>query len=136
MGIQLAGGIYCPLSPRDPHHRLSELIQQTGTGLVLVHSTTTSKFTDDTLIFNIDSTLINNNTLDSDIDVDELSEVKVTPDDISYVIFTSGSTGTPKAVSNNDILGMNEMTLYVLGSSATSQFHSVDAFVCSHWLIQ
>lgn len=136
MSIQLTGGVYCPLSPRDPQQRLSELIQQTQTGLVLVHSATTSKFTTDTLTLNIDSALINNTILDIDVNVDRLSEVKVTPDDLSYVIFTSGSTGTPKAVSYKDSLQLIEMTLFVLGSSSTSKFHSIHAFIRPHWLIQ
>jgi non-ribosomal peptide synthetase component F len=137
MAIQLTGSVYCPLSPRDPQHRLSELIQQTQTGLVLIHSNTTSKFTSDTLTLNIDTALINNTiTRETEIDVDRLSEMKVTPDDISYVIFTSGSTGTPKAVSDHDIFYMSEMTSLVLGSSATSKFHSVNAFICSHSFIQ
>ena len=44
MAIEMAGGIYCPLSPRDPQHRLHALIQQTQSRLVLVHHCTTMKF--------------------------------------------------------------------------------------------
>ncbi|CAF4379848.1 unnamed protein product, partial [Rotaria sordida] len=29
MAIEMAGGVYCPLSPRDPRHRLHALLQQT-----------------------------------------------------------------------------------------------------------
>ncbi|CAF1591220.1 unnamed protein product, partial [Adineta steineri] len=37
MGIEMAGGVYCPLSPRDPQHRLHALVEQTQSRLVLVH---------------------------------------------------------------------------------------------------
>ena len=47
----------------------------------------------------IDSVLIEND-MKSDVDVDQLSNVAITPNNIAYTIFTSGSTGTPKAVSN------------------------------------
>ena len=42
--------------------------------------------------------------MESDVDVDRLSNVLVTPDNIAYIIFTSGSTGTPKAVSYKIII--------------------------------
>ncbi len=97
MAIEMAGGIYCPLLPRDPQHRLHALVEQTYSRLVLVHWLTESKFTDDTLALDIDLILINNN-LESDFSFDTLSDVIVIPDNIAYIIFTSGSTGTPKAV--------------------------------------
>ena len=43
MGIELAGGVYCPLSPRDPQHRLHALTKQTQSRLVLVHYLTKSE---------------------------------------------------------------------------------------------
>jgi non-ribosomal peptide synthetase component F len=97
LAIQTVGGIYCPLSPRDPRHRLHKLAQQTQSRLVLIHWLTETKFTDDTLVLDIESVLINNN-IESDVCVNRLSNVVVTPDNIAYIIFTSGSTGTPKAV--------------------------------------
>ena len=44
--------------------------------------------------------MLNNNVINSDIDIDRLSTIEVIPDNIAYIIFTSGSTGTPKAVSD------------------------------------
>ncbi|CAF1356610.1 unnamed protein product, partial [Adineta steineri] len=41
MSIEMAGGVYCPLSPRDPQHRLHSLVEQTQSRLVLVHHLTT-----------------------------------------------------------------------------------------------
>jgi surfactin family lipopeptide synthetase C len=104
MSIEMVGSVYCPLSPQDPQHRLHSLLQQTQSRLVLIHHLTKTKFHDDIISLNLDSAL-NNRELNSDLDVEPLSIVKVTPDNIAYIIFTSGSTGTPKAVSNEaDIL--------------------------------
>lgn len=97
--IQMAGGVYCALSPRDPELRLSSLVKQTESYLVLVHSRTKTKFLDNSITLNIDSTLVNHN-IESDMNVDPLSNIKITPENLAYILFTSGSTGTPKGVSN------------------------------------
>ncbi|CAF4393708.1 unnamed protein product, partial [Adineta steineri] len=92
VGIEMAGGVYCPLSPRDPQHRLHALTQQTQSRLILVHHLTKTKFDDDVISLDIDSILNIN-----DIDKKGLSNVIVKGEEIAYTIFTSGSTGTPKA---------------------------------------
>ena len=95
MAIEMIGGVYCPLSPRDPQPRLYALLQQTQSRLVLVHHLTNTKFNDDIISFDIDLILTDN---DVESDVDRLSNIIVTPKSIAYIIFTSGSTGIPKAV--------------------------------------
>ncbi|CAF4267201.1 unnamed protein product, partial [Adineta steineri] len=97
MAIEMAGGVYCPLSPRDPQHRLHTLIKQTRSRLVLVHLLTKTKFHDDCIVLDI-SLILNVNNMDSDINYNCLSNVKVKGKEIAYIIFTSGSTGTPKVV--------------------------------------
>jgi non-ribosomal peptide synthetase component F len=99
LAIEMAGGIYCPLSPRDPQHRLNALLQQTQSRLVLVHCLTKTKFNDNIISLDIDSVLVDSN-VESGIDVHQLSNMIITPENIAYIIFTSGSTGVPKAVSN------------------------------------
>jgi non-ribosomal peptide synthetase component F len=101
MAIVMAGSVYCPLSPRDPQHRLYSLLQQTQSRLVLVHWLTKAKFQNDIISIDIDSVLINNNDVESDVEIDQLSDIVVSPENIAYIIFTSGSTGTPKAVCCN-----------------------------------
>ncbi len=102
MAIEMVAGVYCPLSPRDPQHRLHTLVRQTQSRLILVHPLTKAKFQNDFILVDIDLLLINNNnTAKSDSDVNQLSNVSVTSDDIAYIIFTSGSTGIPKAVSRH-----------------------------------
>src|ERR1700678_1747725 len=99
MAIEMAGGVYCPLSPRDPQHRLHSLLEQTQSRFVFVHYLTKTKFQNGTISVDIDSVLANND-VESDFDLDTITSVVVAPDNIAYIIFTSGSTGTPKAVSN------------------------------------
>jgi fengycin family lipopeptide synthetase D len=98
VAIEMSGSVYCPLSPRDPEHRLHSLLQQTQSRLVLVHYLTKVKFSDDNVSLDID-TVVTENDMKSNVDVVPLSSVVVTPENIAYIIFTSGSTGTPKAVS-------------------------------------
>ena len=96
----MAGCAFCPLSHRDPQHRLHALVQQTQSHLVLVHYLTKTKFNDNVVSLDIDSTLINND-VERNIHVDQLLSMIGTPSNIAYIIFTSGSTGTPKPVSND-----------------------------------
>ncbi|CAF1176133.1 unnamed protein product [Didymodactylos carnosus] len=98
LSINMAGAAYCPLSPRDPKQRLHALVEETRSRLVLVHSLTQDMFSNDYARLNID-TIISIQDVINDTDLDQLSEVTMTPENIAYIIFTSGSTGTPKAVS-------------------------------------
>ena len=98
----MTGCIYCPLSPRDPLHRLDALVQQTQCQLVLVHWPTRTKFNDSCILLYLDSVLADTD-VECELDVDPLSSVIVTSNNMSYTIFTSGSTGTPKAVSRTRI---------------------------------
>jgi non-ribosomal peptide synthetase component F len=100
LAIEMAGGVYCSLSPQDPQHRLQSLLQQTQSRSVLVHHLTKNKFPITDISTNIDSILVNNDIEINDDDFNLLAYVWITLDDIAYIIFTSGSTGTPKAVSN------------------------------------
>jgi ferricrocin synthase len=97
MAIEMTGCVYCPLSPGDPQHRLNALIQQTESHFVLVHHLTKKKFNDDVISLDID-TILTENDVESNVDVDRLSNIIAKPGNIAYIIFTSGSTGIPKAV--------------------------------------
>ena len=99
MSIEMGGGIYCPLSPRDPAQRLQNLVELTQSRLVLVHWLTRDKFLGDNVTLDMD-VAVENDGLDYSSHTDTLMDVAISPESIAYVIFTSGSTGTPKAVSN------------------------------------
>jgi non-ribosomal peptide synthetase component F len=100
MAIEMSGGVYCPLSSHDPPNRLHALVQQTQNPLVLVHWLTKTKFQKNAVLVDIDKILINNIESKSDVDLNLLTNVMMTSENIACVIFTSGSTGTPKAVSS------------------------------------
>ncbi|CAF4098502.1 unnamed protein product [Adineta steineri] len=97
MAIEMVGGVYCPLSPRDPQHRLYTLIQQTECRLILAHYQTKTKFNDGISSLIYDPVLVNENR-EYIVDIDRLSDVLVTSENIAYLVFTSGSTGIPKGV--------------------------------------
>jgi non-ribosomal peptide synthetase component F len=99
LAIEMGGGVYCPLSPQDPQHRLQSLLEQTQSRSFLVHHLTKNKFQMTNISTNIDSILVNND-IEINDDINLLTSVSITLDNIAYIIFTSGSTGTPKAVSN------------------------------------
>jgi non-ribosomal peptide synthetase component F len=96
----MGGGVYCPLSPWDPRHRLHAIMKLTQSRLVLVHNSTKTKFDHDIMSVDIDLLLMNNNG-NICIDTKILSSMIVSPKNVAYIIFTSGSTGTPKAVRCN-----------------------------------
>ncbi|CAF3799439.1 unnamed protein product [Adineta steineri] len=97
MGIEMAGGVYCPLSPQDPQHRLHALTQQTQCRLVLVDYSTALKFSRGIALCNLDFIRTVDH-INSSIIMDRLSDIVVTVDNIAYIVFTSGSTGASKGV--------------------------------------
>ena len=65
------------------------------------------------ILFSIDiDSILTNSYVESDIDVDRLSDVIVTSDNIAYIIFTSGSTGIPKAVSDDHNIMYSNNNIY------------------------
>jgi non-ribosomal peptide synthetase component F len=124
MSIEMAGAIYCPLSPRDPQHRLEALMEQTQSRLVLVHNMTLDNFNGNIAIMNIDAEITVEAPIKSQC-FDRLSYILVSPEDIAYVIFTSGSTGTPKAVclSLSKNFKFSQIVLTRLGSNSAPKCH-------------
>jgi non-ribosomal peptide synthetase component F len=124
MSIEMAGLVYCPLSPQDPEYRLHGLVEQTESHLILVHYMTKDKFNDNHVTLDID-TVINTDYMLNEVGRYRLSNIDITSESIAYVIFTSGSTGTPKAVSISLCIATanGAPVCSRLGSSATSKYH-------------
>ncbi|MEM7347000.1 MAG: amino acid adenylation domain-containing protein, partial [Chloroflexota bacterium] len=92
LGVLKAGGAYVPLDPAYPQERLSFLLTDSHSSLLLTQQ---SLF--DNLPAHSGTTLC----LDRDWNqVQDYAEsnpvVSISPDNLAYVIYTSGSTGTPK----------------------------------------
>ncbi|CAF4104371.1 unnamed protein product, partial [Adineta steineri] len=112
MGIEMAGGVYCPLSPRDPQHRLYALTEQAQSHIVLIHHLTKTKFNNDIVSLDMDS-ILSINKLNTNMDYNCLSSVIMKSEEIAYTIFTSGSTGTPKAVQLTQQNCINSILAFV-----------------------
>ncbi|CAF1588276.1 unnamed protein product, partial [Adineta steineri] len=124
MGIEMTGGVYCPLSPRDPQHRLYALVQQTESRLVLVHHLTKIKFDNGIVSLDIDS-ILNVNNINSGMDNNCCSSVIVGGEEIAYIIFTSGSSGIPKAVQ----LRQQNFINSILGFVRIDALHEEDIMI-------
>ncbi len=94
LGILKAGGAYVPLDPTYPSRRLSMLLEDSGTPVVVTQPGVAGKLPAgkwETVVVDVDG-------LGSDVDSTELPVAKTTPENLAYIIFTSGSTGRPKGV--------------------------------------
>ncbi|QUI24146.1 amino acid adenylation domain-containing protein [Vallitalea pronyensis] len=89
MGILKAGGAYLPIDPGYPGERISYMLEDSGTSIVLTAS-------EEKIQSEIDLTIIN--IKDVDIYGVEKSNLETinNPEDLAYIIYTSGSTGKPK----------------------------------------
>jgi amino acid adenylation domain-containing protein len=94
LGILKAGGAYVPLDPTYPPRRLSMLLEDSGTPLVVTQPGVAGKIPAgrwETVVLDEDGL---GNALASTV----LPVANTTPENLAYIIFTSGSTGRPKGV--------------------------------------
>jgi len=95
LGILKAGGAYVPLDPSYPSRRLSMLLEDSGTPVVVTQPGVAGKLPAgkwETVVLDVDGLL------SSGVDSTDLPVAKTTPENLAYIIFTSGSTGRPKGV--------------------------------------
>src|ERR1700681_3155186 len=87
LGILKAGGAYVPLDPTYPSRRLSLLLEDSGTPLVVTQPGVARKLPGgkwETIVLDGDG-------LDSAVDSTVLPVANTTPENLAYIIFTSGS---------------------------------------------
>jgi non-ribosomal peptide synthetase component F len=127
MGIMMSGGVYAPLSPSDPIDRLESLVREVDAKLVLVNQMSSAHVSLLGMPIVDISEIVNYKASLSKDQIEQLSEVPVTPESISHIVFTSGSTGTPKAVQlrhrnfvsymHAHFINRNDITLQLASSS-------------------
>ncbi|MGV9408202.1 amino acid adenylation domain-containing protein, partial [Streptomyces sp. NPDC003667] len=91
LGILKAGAAFVPLDPDYPTDRITYMVEDTGTPLIITSSDLAHRLPD-----TIDLLLVDTQwPAGPDTDPEPLAS----PDDLAYVIYTSGSTGRPKGVA-------------------------------------
>ncbi|HEX9936442.1 MAG TPA: condensation domain-containing protein, partial [Longimicrobium sp.] len=93
LAVWKMGGVYLPLDPGHPVERLSFLLQDSGTKLVVSDLPLAG-----TLVAREADVLLLDPFAEGDLAGGELELGGGGPGDLAYLIYTSGSTGTPKAV--------------------------------------
>ncbi|MCX4744348.1 amino acid adenylation domain-containing protein [Kitasatospora sp. NBC_01287] len=90
LGILKSGAAYIPMDPEYPTDRLTYLITDSATPLVITNTTHTHQLPTNTPLLLTDRNWPTGPTNNPD--------PLATPDDLAYTIYTSGSTGHPKGV--------------------------------------
>jgi amino acid adenylation domain-containing protein len=103
LGAIKSGKTYIPLDRNFPEARLSYMISNSGSTLLLTNKINldlAKRITGDSEIILLED--IVNNELIADTD----PELKSTPENVAYILYTSGSTGNPKGVmqSHSNVL--------------------------------
>jgi amino acid adenylation domain-containing protein len=93
LGIIKAGGVYVPLDLKFPVERISYIISQTQSPIVLTTMTHAQAFP----LEGIQLLEVDNYESFEGVSL-EYPITKIAPEQLAYIIFTSGSTGTPKGV--------------------------------------
>jgi amino acid adenylation domain-containing protein len=94
LGILKAGGAYVPLDPTYPPRRLSMLLEDSGTPLVVTQPGVARKLP----AGKWETVVVDGDRLDSGFDSSDSPVANTKPGNLAYIIFTSGSTGRPKGV--------------------------------------
>ncbi|MGB5976339.1 MAG: amino acid adenylation domain-containing protein [Cyclobacteriaceae bacterium] len=105
LAVMKAGATYLPLNPNDPTKRLSGIMDDSGSNMLV----TQMDFFNNNLFYqgNVSAVDVELET----VPVDAKPDQQVGEDDIAYVIYTSGSTGKPKGVAVKH-KGVTSMAVY------------------------
>ncbi|HEV7683494.1 MAG TPA: amino acid adenylation domain-containing protein [Pyrinomonadaceae bacterium] len=106
-----AGGAYIPLDPLHPSRRISQMLEVSGVGLILVTSEL-AEFVSDVLrelpAERRPVVLVIDELLQQEQPEDNLP-CRHLPENLAYVIYTSGSTGLPKGVMVQHVGMLNHL---------------------------
>ncbi len=89
LAIFKAGGVYLPLDAKIPDDRISQIIKDSSSSVVIVHN----RYIDRIKCASVAVFEEAMQTNDGSIPVNDYS-----PNDLAYIIYTSGTTGSPKGV--------------------------------------
>ncbi|MFF2528400.1 edeine biosynthesis hybrid PKS-NRPS EdeI [Brevibacillus sp. NPDC058079] len=91
LAILKAGAAFVPIDPHYPEERISYVLENSMTRLVLTHDSLAEKQWGSVVRVDVN---------DSRVEMQDHSNLppQATPGDLAYVIYTSGSTGKPKGV--------------------------------------
>lgn len=119
IAILKCGATYLPIDPEYPQDRITYMLENSETKLVLVNSQTEKHILEKCNTINIDSE-------DKETYSKENINLKLDANTLAYLIYTSGSTGKPKGVMvtnrnlNNFVKGMKEIIEFVPNKNMVS----------------
>ncbi|MCT4687859.1 amino acid adenylation domain-containing protein [Vallitalea sp.] len=98
LGILNIGGIYIPISNKQPVSRIESIIQQSSSDIILMTSLLNIKLDNNYKVIEVDKLVYKDQ---------EIERYAGNSDNTAYIIFTSGSTGVPKGVTISHKAAMN-----------------------------
>lgn len=98
LGILNIGGIYIPISNKQPVSRIESIIEQSSSDIILMTSSSNIKLDDKYEIIQVD---------ELEDREEKIESYAGNSDNTAYIIFTSGSTGVPKGVTISHKAALN-----------------------------
>ncbi|WP_342551890.1 non-ribosomal peptide synthase/polyketide synthase [Paenibacillus sp. FSL R7-0652] len=121
MGVLKAGGAYLPLDPTYPQERITYMLEDSGTALIL-----TQRHVADRVAFQGDMLYLEDQKIYSGPG-DDLAGVS-SPQNLAYVIYTSGTTGRPKGVLTTH----RNVVRLLVSDNSLFDFNSNDVWTLFH----
>lgn len=135
LGILKAGGAYVPIDPQYPRDRLTFMLEDSRSAVMLTQRTLAAELT----VAATHLVLLDGDWADISLESAANPAPTATPEDLAYVIYTSGSTGQPKGtlITHHNVVRLFDSTQPWFNFTAEdvwTLFHSC-AFDFSVWEI-